>query len=158
MWFLSFVPDAWLEWSIHALVLLGLLLGILGAIGKNIPFVSQYGTIVKAIGGLLFVVGVFFEGGYGVEMSYRAKVAEMQDKIEVAQKESKKENIRIQEKVVERVKIIKERADETNREIEAKRDIINAECKLSDDAWVLYNRATQNAISGSAGKSDGKAQ
>lgn len=156
MWFLSFVPDAWLQWAIHALVLFGLILGIVGAIGKNIPFISQYGIIVKAIGGLLFIAGVFFEGGYGVEMSYRAKIADMQEKIDVAQKQSAKVNIKIQERIVEKIQIIKEKANDITREIETNRDAINAECKLSDDAWVLYNRATQNAVSGSAGKSDGK--
>ena len=156
MWFLSFVPDAWLQWAIHSIVALGILLSVIGMIGKKIPFISQYGVIVKSIGILLVIVGVFFEGGYGVEMSYRATIAEMQDKINVAQQESKRTNTVIKEKLVERIKVIEGKTNEIYVEVEAKRNDINAGCKLSDDAWVLYNRATQNAFSGSTGKSDGK--
>ena len=56
----------------------------------------------------------------------------------------------------ERIKVIEGKTNEIYVEVEAKRNDINAGCKLSDDAWMLYNRATQNAFSGSTGKSDGK--
>ena len=158
MWMLSFIPDSFITLIVHIIFGIGVVGFLIGSFASKFPFIGAYGNIIKIVAGILLIAGLYFEGGIGVENEWRSKVAEMQEKIDAAQKESTKVNVKIQERVVERVKIIKERADETNREIEAKRDAINAECKLSDDAWVLYNRATQNAISGSAGKSDGKGQ
>ena len=150
MWFLNFIPDALLHWFVHGVLLLGLVLSVLGAVGKNISFIAEYGFVVKFFGSLLFVIGVFFEGGYGVEMSYREKIAEMQKEINLAKQQSKEVNDKIESKVIEKVKIIKEQTNEINQDIETKRNNINAVCKLSDDAWVLYNRATKNALAGSA--------
>ena len=43
--------------------------------------------------------------------------------------------------------LIKEKVNKNAKAIEAKREAINAECKLSDDAWVLYNRAVEPKVS-----------
>ena len=83
---LSFVPDAWLQWAIHSIVALGILLSVIGMIGKKIPFISEYGVIVKSIGILLVIVGVFFEGGYAVEKSWRDRVDAVQAKLDEAEK------------------------------------------------------------------------
>jgi hypothetical protein len=146
MWFLSFIPDAWLHWFVHGVVLLGIVLSVAGTIGKSISFIAEYGFLVKAIGSILLLVGIFFEGGYGVEMSYRAKVAEMEAKVKVAEQQSKNVNKQIETKVVEKVKIIKEQENARMREIEKNRSVINFECKLSDAAWMWYNRASQNDL------------
>ena len=146
MWFLSFVPDAWLHWFVHGVVLLGIVLSVVGTIGKSISFIAEYGFIVKALGSILLLVGIFFEGGYGVEMMYRNKIADMQAKIKVAEQQSKSVNEQIKTKVIEKVKIIKEQENVKMREIEKNRNSINADCKLSDDAWVWYNRASQNDL------------
>ena len=92
MWFLSFIPDAWLHWFVHGVVLLGIVLSVVGTIGKSISFIAEYGFIVKALGSILLLVGIFFEGGYGVEMMYRNKIADMQAKIKVAEQQSKSVN------------------------------------------------------------------
>jgi hypothetical protein len=154
MWFLNFIPDTWLHWIIHGIVTLGILLSMVGVIGKNIPFISGYGLIIKSIGALLLIIGIFFEGGYGVEMSYRNRIAEMQEKIKVAETQSKETNTKIETKVVQVVKYIKENTEANKNAIEKNRDVINNDCKLSDTAWMLYNRSTQNVMAGSTNKSN----
>ena len=149
MWFLSFVPDWLLTWAIHGAVIVGLFLVFGGSLLKNIPIIGTYASFVNQIGSVLLLIGVFFEGGLGVEMICRAKIADMQAKIKIAEQQSKEVNTKIETKIVERVKVIKEKTNGINIDIEKKRDSINAECKLSDDAWVLYNRATKNALAGS---------
>ena len=149
MWFLSFLPDWLLTWVIHGVVILGLLLTFGGALLKYIPFVNAYAAVAKQIGILLLVGGVWFEGGLDVELSYRAKVADLQAKIEVAEQKSKDANVDIDKKVDEKVKNIKDNVNVNAKGIEANRVSINAECKLSDTAWMLYNRASQNGVSSS---------
>jgi hypothetical protein len=147
MWFLSFIPDWILQWAIHGLVILGLLLTFVGSLVKFIPVIQPYALVGRQLGIVLLVVGVFFEGGYATEMSYRARIAEMQAKIKEAEIQSAKANEKLAAEVSKNKELIKEKVNRNAKDIEAKREAINAECKLSDDAWVLYNRAIEPKIS-----------
>jgi hypothetical protein len=147
MWFLSFIPDWILQWAIHGLVIIGLVLTFMASLVKFIPVIQPYALVGRQLGIVLLVVGVFFEGGYATEMSYRARIAEMQAKIKEAEIKSAKVNEKLASEVSKNKELIKEKVNRNDKDIEAKREAINAECKLSDDAWVLYNRAVEPKIS-----------
>ena len=147
MWFLSFIPDWILQWAIHGLVILGLLLTFIGSLVRFIPVIQPYALVGRQLGIVLLVIGVFFEGGYATEMSYRARIAEMQAKIKDAEVKSAKANEKLANEISKNKELIKEKVNRNAKDIEAKRKAINAECKLSDDAWVLYNRAVEPKVS-----------
>jgi len=154
MWFLlSFIPDWFVSYFVHIIFSVGLIGIIVGAFLSKIPFVNQYGVLIKIVSNILFVVGLFLEGGLQTELAWREKVAELQAKIEVAQQQSKETNVKIEQKVVEKVKTIKDNVNANRQIIEENRDSINAECKLSDTAWLLYNSASQNALARSTSNS-----
>jgi hypothetical protein len=155
MWFLSFIPDWILQWAIHGLVILGLVLTFIGSLVKFIPVIQPYALVGRQLGIVLLVVGVFFEGGYATEMSYRARIAEMQAKIKEAEVKSAKVNEKLASEVSKNKELIKEKVNRNDKDIEAKRQAINAECKLSDDAWVLYNRAIEPKISRGSSSANG---
>jgi len=153
MWFLlSFVPDWFINYFVHIIFGAGLVGIIAGAFLSKIPFVSQYGLLIKIVSNILFVVGLFLEGGLQTELAWREKVADLQKKIEIAQQQSKENNAKIEQKVAEKVKNIKDNVNANRQTIENNRASINAECKLSDTAWLLYNGASQNAVAGSTVK------
>jgi cytochrome c biogenesis factor len=149
MWFLNFIPDAWLHWFVHGVVALGIILSVVGAIAKNVPVIGQYGTIIKAIGGLLFIAGIFFEGGYGVEMSWRTRTNELQQKLDVAEKKSDDLKEQLDKSVSQKTTIIKEKVVKNAQDIEQKRNEVNTGCTMSNDAWMFYNRAVAPKISNS---------
>jgi hypothetical protein len=155
MWFLSFIPDWILQWAIHGLVILGLVLTFIGSLVRFIPIIQPYALVGRQLGIVLLVVGVFFEGGYATEMSYRARIAEMQTKIKEAEVKSAKANEKLAAEVSKNKELIKEKVNKNAKDIEAKREAINAECKLSDDAWVLYNRAIEPKISRGSSSANG---
>ena len=155
MWFLSFIPDWILQWAIHGLVILGLLLTFVGSLVRFIPIIQPYALVGRQLGIVLLVIGVFFEGGYATEMSYRARIAEMQAKIKEAEIKSAKANEKLAAEVSKNKELIKEKVNKNAKDIEAKREAINAECKLSDDAWVLYNRAIEPKVSRSSSSANG---
>jgi hypothetical protein len=155
MWFLSFVPDWLLTWLIHGAVIVGLFLTFGGSLLKNVPIINSYAQFANTIGGILLLIGVYFEGGLGVEMSYRAKIADLQAKVKIAEQQSKEANAAIEQRVAERVKNIKDNVNVKAKGIEANRASINAECKLSDVAWMWYNRASQNDMAGGTTKFNG---
>jgi hypothetical protein len=155
MWFLSFIPDWILQWAIHGLVILGLVLTFIGSLVRFIPVIQPYAMVGRQLGIVLLVIGVFFEGGYATEMSYRARIAEMQAKIKEAEIQSVKANEKLAAEVSKNKVLIKEKVNRNAKDIEAKRESINAECKLSDDAWVLYNRAVEPKVSRSSSSANG---
>jgi len=155
MWFLSFIPDWILQWAIHGLVILGLVLTFIGSLVRFIPVIQPYALVGRQLGIVLLVVGVFFEGGYATEMSYRARIAEMQAKIKEAEVQSAKANEKLAYEVSKNKELIKEKVNRNAKDIESKREAINAECKLSDDAWVLYNRAIEPKVSRSSSSANG---
>ena len=155
MWFLSFIPDWILQWAIHGLVILGLVLTFIGSLVRFIPVIQPYALVGRQLGIVLLVIGVFFEGGYATEMSYRARIAEMQTKIKEAEVKSAKANEKLAAEVSKNKELIKEKVNRNAKDIEAKREAINAECKLSDDAWVLYNRAIEPKVSRSSSSANG---
>jgi hypothetical protein len=156
MWFLlSFVPDWFINYFVHIIFGAGVIGVIVGAFLSKVPFVNQYGVLIKIVSNILFVVGLFLEGGLQTELAWREKVADLQKKIEIAQQQSKETNAKIEQKVAEKVKNIKDNVNANRQTIENNRASINAECKLSDTAWLLYNGASQNAVAGSAVKPAG---
>jgi hypothetical protein len=157
MWFilLSFLPDWFVSYFVHIIFGAGVIGIIAGTFLSKVPFISQYGFLIKIVSNILFVVGLFLEGGLQTELAWREKVAELQAKIVVAQQQSKETNAKIEQKVAEKVKNIKDNVNANRQTIENNRASINAECKLSDTAWLLYNSASQNAVAGSAVKPAG---
>ena len=146
-WILSLIPEWILVTLIHGTVIVGLILTFCGGLLKFIPVINPYAAIAKQIGIVILVIGVFFEGGLAVEQSYRARIAEMQAKIKEAEIQSAKANEKLAYEVSKNKELIKEKVNRNAKDIEAKREAINAECKLSDDAWVLYNRAVEPKVS-----------
>jgi hypothetical protein len=144
MWWLSFIPDEFLHWFIHGVLLIGLILSVVGAVGKNIPFIGQYGLIVKGLGGLLFILGVFFEGGYGVEMSYRARIEEMQAKINEAVAKSDEANSRLASQVKQEVQVIHDTQVVVQERIVKDSEKIDAECKVDPDVIDILNQAARS--------------
>ena len=84
MWFLSFIPDAWITYAIHGIFLLGIIGFIVGAFASKIPFISTYGSVVKSVAGLLLIAGLFLEGyNYGTS-AYRKAAEDYKKQVEVA--------------------------------------------------------------------------
>jgi hypothetical protein len=140
MWLLKFLPD----WIFH----LALLAGVLGLVASFflsiVPFVKQYKLPLQIVSVLVIVVAVWFEGTIYNEKVWLERIAELEEKVQIAEQKSKEENVRIETKVVERVKVIKQNVDVIKQEIQVKKELINQGCELSDTAIELYNRAVTN--------------
>ena len=150
MWFLNFIPTELLQLAIHGVVALGVILSLAGAFASRIAFIGQYGIAAKVLGSVLLLLGVFFEGGYGVEMSYRLRTQQLQAEIATAEKKSDDLQKALSVKSKQKTIIIKEKVAENAKDIEANRAVINNGCTISDDAWMFYNRAVAPKVSDSA--------
>lgn len=148
MWFLSFIPDELLRWVIHGVLIVGFLLLFLGPIIKKIPFISEYGSIAKAVGGLLFISGVFFEGGYATEMMWRARVKDLQEQVTKSEEQAKKANDNLASALKNKNDTIKEVQAALKERLGQLATKIDAECKITPETIQLLNDAARNIKGG----------
>jgi hypothetical protein len=117
---------------------------------------GQYKFPVEVIGVALLVVGSYFYGGYGTEMAWRERVAELEAKVKVAEEKSQQVNTVIETKVVEKIKVVKENVY-VNREIikEVAGKQLDASCSLPKSTVSLHDSASRNEVAGRAAATDG---
>jgi hypothetical protein len=116
---------------------------------QAIPFAQARlaGISIKYIGLALLLSGVYLTGGASITALWQAEVNRVNEQVVIAEKKAADANNAIKEKVITKIEIVKEKVNANSQAIEASRSAINAECKLSDTAWVLYNRAVEPKIS-----------
>lgn len=142
---LQFLPDAVILWFCNILLLLGIVLTVLGFFVHRIPFFYQYQLPFKIAGVILLALGVYFRGGYAVEMTWRERVAELEKKLSVAEAKSAEVNTVIEQKVVYRDKIVREQGktltEYVDREVVK---LIPAQCdRLPTELIEVHNRAAR---------------
>lgn len=140
LWFIQLIPDAWLAWAVNLTLIVGAVSFVLGIFTNILPFLRSYSPMLKVVGFILLLVGAYFKGGYGVEMEYRARIAEMKARIEVMEQKSAEENARLTEEIQTETRIVQEDTAETLAELERLREQINANCELTPDMIELYNK------------------
>ena len=138
MFLLSFIPDAWIALAVHLIFGLGVIGIIVGTLLKHIPFVNSYGKIIRAVSIVLFVSGLYFEGGIGVETEWRAKVAELEAKVKVAETQSKEANTKLH------IKLVQVNVANNKQAINTNKQVIDAECNLNPKAIEVYNNAIKS--------------
>lgn len=148
-WMISLIPDAVLSWFYWAIIAAGVTGVLAGWLGKWIPFYGNYVRILQPIGIVLLVLGVWLRGGYDVEMSWRAKVAEVEAKVAAAEQKSKETNTVIEERVVEKTKVIKGKTEYitqyVDREVVKKEEIIKyiEKCPVPKEIIDIHNQAAE---------------
>jgi hypothetical protein len=149
MWMLWWVPDSFLTWVIHA-ILVGGAIGtflsffLLHRIVRWFPALAPWHLLIQIISVALLVGGVYFKGGYDTEASWRAKVKEAEAKVALAEQQSEKlnEDLKVEQKKKQKVRVeyyntVKTQIKEVERQI-------NAECKLDPKVNELINKAAKN--------------
>jgi ABC-type uncharacterized transport system permease subunit len=144
MWILHFLPDNLLAWILHLIFLVGLIGSILGFFLQYIPGIIQFRIPIKIISTVLLLSGIYFEGSYMTEMIWRDRVAEVEARIAIAEAKSQEVNVVIQEKIIEKIKVVKEQVIVNHNIIKTHKEIINAECKIPDVAFQVYNTAVNH--------------
>ena len=136
----------WIYWLIIAAGITGVLAGWLG---KWIPFYGNYVKILQPVGIVLLVLGVWLRGGYDTEIAWRAKVAEAEARVAAAEQKSQETNTVIEQKVVEKTKVIKGKTEYItqylDREVVKKEEIIKyiEQCPVPKEIIDIHNQAAE---------------
>ena len=143
MWMMHLLPDSFLIFIINALLVVGLIGMVIGFIGSKIPFVGTYATIIKIVSIVLFCIGLYWKGGYSVEEDWRQRVADMEEKVRIAEEKSKEVNTVIETKYKDRVKKITETRNVIVEKIKINEKIIDAKCELDPVVISILNEAAK---------------
>lgn len=144
MFLLHFLPDSFLQTVINLVLFSGLGLTVIGffLIGW-IPGARNYKSLIQIIGVVLLVAGIYWKGGYGVEMEWRAKVAELEAKVKAAEEKSQQVNTVVKERVVTKIKHVKDVQVKIKKEIVEKEKLINGECVVTQEFVNILNKAAE---------------
>ena len=129
MWILHFLPDALILWICNIVLLAGILLTAAAFFIRRIPVINQYRTPAQVLGIALLVAGVYWRGGYAIEMEWRERVAEVEARVAAAEAQSKEENVKIVTKVVTKIQVVRTRGEDIVKYVD--REIIKYDTKFA---------------------------
>lgn len=144
MFLLNFLPDAFLLFIINSILVVGLLGALSSYFIRFIPPLIPYAEAVKIGGIILLVLGVYLKGGYSVEMEWRAKVKEVEEKVAVVEQKSQEANVVVQKVYVDKIKVVRDTKIVVQEKIVEVEKIIDAECKVAPEALDILNQAAKN--------------
>lgn len=107
MWLLSLLPS----WFAYAITTIGFLAVIASQFLMRIPAVAMYNSILRYGGFLLFVAGLFISGIAANEAKWQERINEMEEQVKQAKEQAIQQNVVVQEKIVEKTKVVKEKGD-----------------------------------------------
>jgi uncharacterized membrane protein (DUF106 family) len=145
MWIISILPDA----AIHIIFGLGILGTIAGFVLGFVPFVKAYKLAIQVISLIVLVFGVYLEGGLADYKEWELKVKDMEAKVAQAEAQSANKNVEIQEKIVTKTKVIREKGREVikyiDKEVVKKEEVIKyiENCPVPKEIIDLHNQATE---------------
>ena len=144
MWAFNLIPDSAMAWIINILLIVGIAGTIAGFFLKIIPFVNQYRLPVQIVSIALLVLGVWLKGGQSERLVWQARVAEMEAKVAASEAEAKKVTVKVETKIVERVRVIQGQTQTIVKEVPTiiTREV-DAKCEIPAGGVELFNRAAK---------------
>ena len=151
-WLLQLIPDSIFVWITYLLFGAGMVLYVASKLVSWIPLMGQYRLPAELVGVVALVIAAYFYGG----ISYREQIAEMKQRIKVAEEKSQQVNTVIETKIIEKVKVVKQNVYITR---EIVRDTagrqLDAQCSLPRSTVSLHDSASLNQVPQRAAAVDG---
>ena len=131
------------------MLLAGILLTAAAFFIKRIAVINQYRTPAQVLGIALLVAGVYWRGGYAIEMEWRERVAEVEARVAAAEAKSAEENVKIITKVVTKTQVIRTRGETITKYID--REIVKYDekfakggmCEIPQEFIKAHNSAAE---------------
>jgi uncharacterized membrane protein len=147
MWILKWLPF----WFFYAMLLAGLIGLAATYLLKFIPFPALYiyKTPIQIVSIILIVIGTYMSGAISNEESWLARVKELEAKVQAAQVESVKENVKIETKIVTKTQIVKERGQDVIKYVDKEivkfdtKFLPGGECEIPKEFIFAHNKAAE---------------
>jgi hypothetical protein len=151
-WLLQLVPDSIFVWITYVLFAAGVVLYVASKLVSWIPLMGQYRLPAELIGVVSLVIAGYFYGG----ISYREQIAEMKQRVRIAEEQSQKVNTVIETKIIEKIKVVKQNVYITREIIrDTAGQQLDAQCSLPRSTVSLHDSASLNQVPQRAAATDG---
>jgi hypothetical protein len=156
MWSWFFDISEWSSALTNYLLMFGMVLYVVSKLPIWIAQLKLWRLPVEIAAVVAFALGSYLWGGTSVEHKWQARVTELEQKLQAAEQRSQEVNTVIQERVVEKIKVIKQNVY-VNQEIirETAGAQLDANCSLPKSSIVLHDSASQNQVPDRAAATDG---
>jgi DNA-directed RNA polymerase beta' subunit len=114
MWIIQYLPEI----VVHLIFAAGLLGIIAGFLLSFIPSIKPYKLAIQVISLLVFTLGVYLQGALEDTKIWQKRVLELEVKVKEAELKSAQVNTVIQEKVVTKTQVVKEKAKEITKYVD----------------------------------------
>lgn len=143
MWILTILP----EWAFHTLLTVSVLTTIVGFVLGMIPVIKKYSILIRTCSLLLLSLALYLEGGLADHKEWELKVKDLEVKMAKLEAEAANKNVEIQEKVVQKTKVVHERGRDIIKYID--RDVIKNQevikyienCPVPQEIINIHNQA-----------------
>jgi hypothetical protein len=147
-WMISWLPDSFLLYAVNILLVVGavsafLSFFIIHRVVRWFPAIAPYHLIIQIISAVLLVGGLYFKGGYGVEMMWRERVAELEEKVKVSEEKAKEANAQVVVQYRDRVKVVTDTKVVIQEKIKEVEKIVDGQCKVAPEAISIHNDAAK---------------
>lgn len=143
-WMLGLLPD----WFWTLFFVLGLAVLIAAWVLKFVPFISTYRLPLQVAGVIITMLGTWQLGAASNEEKWQARIQELEKKIAAAEEKSRNANGEIQEKIIEKTRVVRERGQDiikyVDREVVKKEEVIRyvERCPVPQEVIDAHNAAT----------------
>ncbi len=143
MWIFEWLPDA----VTHIIFLVGAVGIFAGFVLTFIPFVKQYKLAIQIASLFIFALGVYLEGGLADNKEWQFKIKELEGKLAVAEEKSKTANVVVEEKIVTKTNVIKQKGKDIiqyiDREVVKNNEVVKyvENCPVPKELISVHNRA-----------------
>ncbi len=148
MWLLHFLPDSFIQFIVHTILIAGvvgcfLFFFVINRLLRWFPPLSRYVTLAQIASAVLLAAGVYFEGGYSTEMQWRERVREMEAKVAQAEAESKEANDKLDKRSTEKVKVIQGKQVVVKQYIDREVTKYNDQCNIPKPFIDAHNQSAE---------------
>jgi hypothetical protein len=140
MWILSILPN----WAIHLVVIAGILGIIVGFVLTFIPQIAPYRLAIQICSILMLSLGVYLEGGRADYDAWQLKVNEVETKLAKAEAESQKQNVKIVERVVKKLELVRIPGNEIVKYVDREITKYDNTCPVPAPVVKAHNAAALN--------------
>lgn len=149
MWILHFLPNSFIQFIVHAMLVAGIVgcflsFFVINKVLRFFPPFASYYKIMQIVSVVLLVGGVYLEGGYSAEMQWRERVAEVEAKVAKAEAESAEANAALAKKSEVKVKVIREKALVVKQYIDREVTKYDTSCVIPPPVIKAHNAAAKN--------------
>jgi hypothetical protein len=143
MWMLNFLPDSWLITIVNTTLIISILVLLASTFLSHLPAMGNFAGPAKIIAIIILITAVYFKGSLNNELDWRARVAELEAKVQIAEEKSQQVNTVIEQRVITKTKVVRDTQIVVQEKIREVAATINEKCVIDPAVIEIHNQAAQ---------------